>query len=110
MPSPTTFAPVMNLLSSRAPETCVEPLESRIAPAILLIGNTTINDDPNDTEYQENGGRGDDFDDLLFTNTSTSTDPISLAVDSDATTNTYFVRLNKGDVIRSFSEAENYED
>jgi hypothetical protein len=61
-----------------------------------------------DTEYHEDtsGGRGerpDAFDDLNFVDTSTSNDPISQAVDSAATNNTFYVRLDAGDKIQRFT-------
>ncbi len=100
----------MNPAPCSAPANSVEPLEGRIAPAIMHIGaiGPIGIENSSDTEYHEDtsGGRGerpDAFDDLNFIDTSNSNDPISLAVDSAATSNTFYVRLDAGDKIQRFT-------
>lgn len=99
----------MNPAPCSAPANSVEPLEGRIAPAIMHIGaiGPIGTENSSDTEYHEDtsggrGERGDAFDDLNFVDTSNSNDPISLAVDSPATANTFYVRLDAGDKIQRF--------
>ena len=89
----------------------VEPLEARIAPAVIRIGATGIFEDPSDTEYRETGGpRPSPFDALGFTDTSASSDLISLAVDSALSDNTFFLRLQAGDTVFRLTESSNYKE
>jgi hypothetical protein len=87
----------------------VEPLEARIAPALILIGAPLGNpkNTAADTEYDE-GNPSPQFQKKFFVNTSTSTDAISLAVDSPLSTNTYYMRLDAGDEIQAFTDAQSY--
>ena len=91
----------------------IEPLEARIAPATIFIGDAreTVppgGDTPVDTEYRELNVT--EFQQKLFTDTSSSTDAISVAVDSPATNNTFFLRLSAGDQVRAFTNASSYRE
>ncbi len=89
----------------------IEPLEARIAPAVIRIGATGIFEDPSDTEYREAGGpRPSPFDALGFTDTSASSDLVSLAVDSALSDNTFFLRLQAGDTVFRLTESSNYKE
>lgn len=114
--TPHTFSRAMKPLLIPVPSNLIEPLESRIAPAIMLIGAIgSGRENRNDTEYQEDtvaGVRDDAFNDLNFVNTSTSADPISVAVDNTTpnSPNTFYVRLDAGDRIDRFTETNNYQE
>ena len=95
---------------------CVEPLESRIAPAVIRIGAPPSVDpsNPQDTEYDEGtpghpDGRPAPFNALHFVNTGTSSDAISQAVGTSATQNTYYLRLSAGDEVQYYSTEQPYE-
>lgn len=96
----------------------VEPLESRIAPAVIHIGATGVFENITDTEYTEvvdpldpnRGPRPDNFDDLAFIDTSKATDPISTAVDSALSDNTFYLRLRAGDTVFRLTEGNNYKE
>lgn len=90
----------------------IEPLEARIAPAIVFIGDARETMPPGvdtliDTEYRE--ANVTDAQDILFTDTSASSDPISVAVDSPLTNNTFFLRLSAGDQVQAFTNASYQE-
>ncbi len=99
----------------------VEPLEARIAPATISIGAQGGQEGFRDTEYRETGGpRPVGYNLLNFTDTSTSADFISLAVDDapvgspnngvfGSTEDTYFLRLSAGDVVERISLANQYK-
>ena len=97
----------------------IEPLEARIAPATIRIGAVGVNENVTDTEYREvidptdpaKGPRPDPFNSISFVDTSVSTDQISLAVDPLGTangSNTFFLKLNAGDEVDHFTDANNY--
>lgn len=92
----------------------VEPLEGRIAPAVMHIGATGTLENFTDTEYHEDitaGSRPDAFDDLNFIDTGLSADQISLAVNVPHTANSFFyVRLDAGDRIQRLTDVNNYQD
>src|SRR4030095_16502094 len=84
-----TFAAVMNPQSLRSGAPSIEPLESRIAPALIFVGNTT----QDDTEYT----------DPQFVNTqagATANDPISLVLGSNP--DLYYLKLTSGDQVAIF--------
>lgn len=94
----------------------LEPLEARIAPAVIFIGAGEFSETARDTEYREG------FDDrpagtnlISFVDTSAdqSTDPIAAAVDTNAgpmdARNTFFLRLSAGDEVQAFAEGSNYQ-
>ena len=99
----------------------IEPLETRIAPAIILIGATGVSENNSDTEYRERidpldlehrGPRPSPFNALSFVDTSSATDPISLAVDplrDGDGNNTFFLRLRAGDEVDQFSTSGSYK-
>src|SRR5687767_6454367 len=91
----------------------IEPLEARIAPATVFIGDSRETMPPGfdttvDTEYRE--GTVTEAQVILFTDTSASSDPISVAVESPLTSNTFFLRLSAGDKVQAFTNAGSYED
>ena len=101
------------LRASRRISFPIEPLEARIAPALVFIGDARETMPPAvdtllDTEYRE--GNVTPTQSILFTDTSASTDPISVAVDSAATNNTFFLRLSAGDEVRAFTNAGSYQE
>jgi hypothetical protein len=76
----------------------IEPLESRIAPAVILVGNpnTTL-----DIEYS----------DAPFVNIGTGNDLISQAVRGAATVeNAYYLYLSAGDTLKVFNSTAGPED
>ncbi len=89
----------------------IEPLESRIAPAVIRIGG--IPDDPTNTHYHQTAPRpvvdGIDYNVLSFVDTSTSADPISQAVGHDALDSTYYLALRAGDTIEEFTSGGSYQ-
>ncbi len=97
----------------------VEPLEARIAPATISIG---LKSDGRNTEYNEGGGpRPVGYNLLNFTDTSNSSDPISLSVDNAPVgapnhgltdplfDNTYFLQLSAGDIVERFGTTNGYK-
>jgi hypothetical protein len=85
----TTFAAVMNPQSLRFGAPPIEPLESRIAPALIFVGDPA----GDDTEYT----------DPQFVNTATgvaSNDPISLVLGGNA--DVYYLKLTPGDQVAIF--------
>jgi hypothetical protein len=85
-------------------------LEARIAPAAtIFIGapDGTAFDTPKDTEYRE-ANPTPQFQTRFFVDTSASTDPISIAVDSNTSANTFFLRLEAGDEVQNFTVAQSY--
>jgi hypothetical protein len=88
----------------------LEVLESRIAPAQIYIGITAsgfFDENNQNTEYKEVATG--QFHPFHFTDTSTSGDLISAAVESAATSNTFFLRLSAGDGVQFFTIGGNYE-
>lgn len=103
----------MKSLPSPAPLNSIEPLEGRIAPAVIHIGATGNLENATDTEYHEDisaGSRPDQFDDLNFIDTATSTDAISLAVNPLHTPGIYYIRLDAGDSIQRLTLVNAYQD
>ena len=98
----------------------IEPLEARIAPAVIRIGAQAPTETISDTEYREfidpldpnRGPRPDPFNSISFVDTSAATDAISLAVDplraADGN-NTFYVRLNAGDRVDHFSNQGSFQ-
>src|SRR5688572_8590777 len=72
-------------------QNCLEPLESRIAPATIFIGNPNVND----TEYA----------DAPFVNTETSADTIATQVGGGvlAVNDTFLLKLAQGDRVVLFA-------
>ncbi len=101
----------------KVPSGFVEPLESRIAPATIRIGAIGIFESIADTEYKEvidpidpnQGPRPEPFNHLAFTDTSTSNDLISTAVDSGLSDNTFYLRLQAGDLVERMTTSSNYK-
>ena len=98
--------------------TVIEPLEARIAPAAIYIGAQGLFENIKDTEYHEvvnpfvhgqDAPRPDGFNQLTFTDTKTSTDPLSLSLGATSG-NTYFLQLKKGDYVRRFSQTNGYNE
>jgi hypothetical protein len=91
MPDTTTLRAVMNPQSARFILPSVEPLESRIAPAIIFVGNPNVDD----TEYG----------DSQFINTETDSGALSLQVGKGelGVDDTFILRLNPGDTVRMFA-------
>jgi hypothetical protein len=88
----TTFAAVMNPQSLRSGAPSIEPLESRIAPALIFVGDPA----QDDTEYT----------DSQFVKTSTgvtNNDPISLVLGGDP--DVYYLKLTPGDQVAIFGGA-----
>lgn len=86
MPELTTFPAVMNPQPLRS---AIEPLESRIAPALIFVGHPT----QDDTQYN----------DAEFKNTSEGVgqqDPISLVLGGND--HVYYIKLNPGDQVSLF--------
>ncbi len=95
---------------------CIEPLEARIAPATLFVGDHNFNNNL-DTEYVEFNKQAGQS--LFFVNTSLpsadprvnpegdlfakNTDAISQVVDGPGV-GTYYLRLNAGDVVFRFTD------
>ena len=109
----------MKLFSpSRRPSGFIEPLEARVAPAIINIGFPTNGGTaPNtDTSYdltKDHDARPPGFNSLLFTPTfvidpgtgvsSPAGDKISQAVDDPGVSGTYYLQLTKGDVVQVYN-------
>src|SRR5262245_18263531 len=101
MPSPTTFAPVMKLLSHRSAAASVEPLESRIAPARdfeLGVPNGGLG--ISDVAYTHSDPAQN-----FFVNTEIGTDQISLAVGggSVGVADTFYLTLHAGDRVTIYN-------
>jgi hypothetical protein len=99
--------------STPRPSACIEPLEARIAPAVIRIGAIgTGLENSNDTEYREfivpndpdRGPRAAPYNVLAFTDTSASTDLISQAVGTSPDQNTFFLRLQGGDTVEKLTD------
>lgn len=89
MPVPTILRAVMNPQSLRSAVPSIEPLESRIAPAIIFVG-APGSGPGGDVEYDEANGP--------FVNTAAGVlenDPISLVLGGHA--DVYYIKLNPGD-------------
>src|SRR5687767_8604332 len=91
----------------------IEPLEARIAPATVFIGDSRETMPPGfdttvDTEYRE--GTVTEAQVILFTDTSASSDPISVAVESPLTSNTFFLRWSAGGQVRAVTNGVGYEE
>ena len=117
--SPPFFRTMKPLFSPDRSFGIIEPLEARIAPATIRIGAFGVNENITDTEYREvvdpndinKGPRPDPFNSISFVDTSVATDAVSLAVDPSRTadgSNTFFLRLNAGDEVDHFTDANNY--
>lgn len=101
MPSPTTFAPVMKLLSPRSAAASVEPLESRIAPARLFeLGVPNGGLGINDVDYTDS-----DSTQQFFVNTELGTDQISQAVGGGAigVADSFYLVLHAGDKVTIYN-------
>jgi hypothetical protein len=94
MPDTTTFRAVMNQQSPNSAAPAIEPLESRIAPATIFVGNPNAND----TEYIEAQG-------AVFIDTETSSDPLALQVGKgvEGVNDTFILRLTAGDQVILFA-------
>src|ERR1700754_4828851 len=104
------------------PTSSIEPLEARIAPATLRMGAQGVFENITDTEYHEQvnvnvpgqdaprpfGDNGEGYNVLNFTDTTTSSDPISASLGANGG-NTFYLRLKKGDIVERFSETGNYK-
>jgi hypothetical protein len=91
--------------SPRRVFSCVEPLESRIAPARIIVTgvpNNPQDPDPEDIDYTE----------APFVNTETATDSISTAVGKGVVgvNDTFYLRLSAGDVLRVFNTTNGPQD
>lgn len=94
-------------MKRRLSPTSLEVLESRIAPAEIFIGASSFGvDTVKNTEYKDTSTG--EFHPFRFTDTSTSGDAISAAVESAATNNTFFLRLGKGDIVDAFTLGSSY--
>src|SRR5262249_47347929 len=103
----------------------VEPLESRIAPAVIFIGgpkDLTGHFPIQDTQYDTGTPLNPDTrptqdQGLLFISTFdrdnpaiAASDPISQAVDDPGVSNTYYLKLTKGDEVFAFHSSHGYND